>query len=82
VLLAALVLLLLFLLSLNKVSPTYRRRFTYASLLLLVFLLAGLAGCGGNGGSGGGRTDNITAVYSGDTNYTGSTSAVAPVTIH
>ena len=82
VLLAALALLLLFLLSLNKVSPTHRRRFTYASLLLLVFLLAGLAGCGGNGGSGGGRTDNITAVYSGDTNYAGSTSGAVQVAIH
>jgi len=82
VLLAALALLLLFLFSMNKVSPTYRLRFTYVSLLLFVLLLAGVAGCGGSGSSGGGRTDNITAVYSGDTNYTGSTSAVAQVTIH
>jgi len=83
VLLTALLLLLLFLFSLNKISPTHRRRFTYVSLLLLVLLLAGIGGCGGSGSnSNGGRTDNITAVYSGDTNYTGSTSAVAPVTIH
>jgi hypothetical protein len=71
--------LLLFLFFLNKVSPTHRRRFTYVSLLLLVFVLAGLAGCSGHGGSG--RIDNITATFSGDTNYTGSTSPAAPITI-
>jgi hypothetical protein len=49
---------------------------------LLVFVLASVAGCSGSGSSsGGGRTDNITAVYSGDTNYTASTSPAAPITI-
>jgi hypothetical protein len=71
--------LLLFLFSFNKVSPTHRRRFTYVSLLLLVFVLAGLAGCSGHGGSG--RIDNITAAYTGDTNYSGSTSPSVPITI-
>jgi hypothetical protein len=79
VLLTALLLLLLFLFSLNRVSPTHRRTFTLASLLLLVFVLAGIAGCSGHGGSG--RIDNITAAYSGDTNYTGSTSPAVPITI-
>ena len=80
VLLAALVLLLLFLLSLNRVSTNHRRRFTYVSLLLLVLVLTGVAGCSGHGGSG--RIDNITAAYSGDTNYIGSTSSPAvPITI-
>ena len=81
VLVTALLLLVAFLFFVNKVSPTYRRRFTYVSLLLLVFVLTGLAGCSGPG-SGSGRIDNITAVYSGDTNYTGSTSPATPVTIN
>jgi len=80
VLLTALLLLLLFLFSLNKVSPTHRRGFTYVSLLLLVFVLAGIAGCSGHGGPG--RIDSITAAYSGDTNYTGSTSPAVSVTIN
>jgi microcompartment protein CcmK/EutM len=81
VFLTALLLLVAFLFFVNKVSPTYRRRFTYVSLLLLVFVLTGLAGCSGSGG-GSGRIDSITAVYSGDTNYTGSTSPATPVTIN
>ena len=81
VFLTALLLLVAFLFFVNKVSPTYRRRFTYVSLLLLVFVLTALAGCSGPG-SGSGRIDNITAVYSGDTNYTGSTSPATPVTIN
>jgi hypothetical protein len=79
VLLTALLLLLVFLFFVNKVSPAHRRRFTYVSLLLLLFVLAGIAGCSGHGGSG--RIDNITAAYTGDTNYGGSTSPSAPITI-
>jgi Pro-kumamolisin, activation domain/Bacterial Ig-like domain (group 3) len=79
VLLMALLLLLLLLFFVNRVSATYRRSFTYVSLLLLLFVLAGIAGCSGHGGSG--RIDNITAAYSGDTNYSGSTSPSAPITI-
>jgi len=80
VFLTALLLLFVLLFFVNKVSPTQRGRFTYVSLLLLVFVLAGLAGCSGHGASG--RIDSITAVYTGDTNYTGSTSAATPVTIN
>jgi hypothetical protein len=62
-----------------------RLGYAAAGLALLACLATELAGCSGaksGSGGGSGRTDNITAVYSGDANYTGSTSAAAPVTIH
>jgi hypothetical protein len=42
-----------------------------------------LAGCGGgsSSGAGGGSTRSITAKYSGDANYGGSTSSAITVTI-
>jgi hypothetical protein len=63
------------------------RRVGYATAGLLIFacLAAGFAGCSGSSGSGstGGKshTDSITAVYSGDTNYSGSTSAAVSVAV-
>jgi subtilase family serine protease len=81
VLLTALVLLLLFLLSLDRIPPTHRRGFAYVSLLLLVYLLAGAAGCSSSGGGTGGRSASITAVYSGDANYATSTSAAVSIAI-
>jgi hypothetical protein len=60
----------------------YRRGYACAGLLLLVGLLAGLVGCSNNyGGGGGTHYDNITAVYSGDTTYSGSTSPSITITI-
>jgi hypothetical protein len=79
VLLTALIMLLLFLLSWSKIPPTHRRGFAYVSLLLLVCFLAGVAGCS-NSGSGG-RSDSITAVYSGDGNYATSASAAVSISI-
>ncbi|HEV2194949.1 MAG TPA: protease pro-enzyme activation domain-containing protein [Candidatus Acidoferrum sp.] len=75
--------LLVLLLNLKRVPPRYRRVYACAALLLLALLVTGLAvGCGGGYGGGGGvHYDSITAVYSGDTNYTGSTSAAQQVTI-
>jgi len=62
-----------------------RRRVSYAAAtLLFACLAAGFAGCSGSSGSGSGsksHTDSITAVYSGDTNYSGSTSAAVSVSI-
>jgi Pro-kumamolisin, activation domain/Bacterial Ig-like domain (group 3) len=64
-----------------------RLRYAVAGLLLFACLAAGFAGCSGTGSSsstssgGGAHTDSITAVYSGDANYTGSTSAAATVAI-
>jgi hypothetical protein len=55
-----------------------------AGLILFASVAAGIAGCSGSGSNGGGtksHTDTITAVYSGDANYTGSTSSAATVTI-
>lgn len=57
-----------------------RRAFAYVTMLLLVGLAAALAGCGGYGG-GNVRYDSITAVYSGDSNYSGSTSPAFQITI-
>jgi hypothetical protein len=72
----------------DKAAPLQRKwaRLGYvaAGLLLLACFAAGMAGCSGSGGGGGGggHTDSITAVYSGDANYMGSTSAAAGVTVH
>jgi hypothetical protein len=64
------------------------KRLVYASvgLLLFVCVAAGIAGCGGGssssgGGGGGTHTDSITAVYSGDANYAGSTSTAVSITV-
>jgi hypothetical protein len=82
---AALMALLFFVLAQRVTGPRLQRRLGYAAagLLLLACVTAGIAGCSGSGGGGGGgtHTDNITAVYAGDGNYTGSTSAAAPVTV-
>jgi hypothetical protein len=75
--------LLVFRLNLKRVAPRYRRAYAYAGLLLLASLVAGFAtACGGGYGGGGGvHYANITAVYSGDSNYSGVTSAAVQVTI-
>jgi hypothetical protein len=81
---AGLVLLVLLLLGLKRVPRAYRRAYACASLLLLAGLVAGLAaGCGGGygGGGGGPHYDSITAVYSGDATYAGSTSPVITITV-
>ncbi|MGB8459528.1 MAG: protease pro-enzyme activation domain-containing protein [Candidatus Acidiferrum sp.] len=75
-------LLLAFLFSLRYL-PAGRRRPAFACLMLVVLLMAGIAGCGGGSGGGGGGANirSITAVYSGDANYAGSTSAAVSITI-
>ena len=69
---------------LNRRLPM-RKRLGYAAagLVLLACVGAGIAGCSGSGGGGGGGGSprSITASYSGDTNYTSSTSAAVTVTI-
>lgn len=77
-------LLLLLLLGLKRVPKPYRRVYACAGLLLLAGLVAGMAaGCGNSYGGGGGglHYDSITAVYSGDTTYAGSTSAPLQITV-
>jgi len=70
---------------LQKRWPHLSKRLGYAAvgLVLLACVVAGFAGCSGSGSGGGGgsHTDSITAVYSGDANYTGSTSTAVTVAI-
>jgi multisubunit Na+/H+ antiporter MnhB subunit len=77
--------LLLLLIAMRWVPQRHRRRYAYAGLLLFALGLAGIAGCSGNssggGGGGGSHVDTITAKYSGDTNYSSSTSTGTGVTI-
>ncbi len=79
----AFVLLILFLIGLKRIPSAYRRLYASAGLLLLVGIVAGFAGCGGYGGGGGGGVhyDSITAVYSGDATYSGSTSPAITITV-
>ncbi len=79
----ALLLLFVFLFSLKRIRANYRRGYACVGLLLLVGLVASLVGCGGYGGGGGGGVhyDSITAVYSGDATYAGSTSPAITITV-
>jgi subtilase family serine protease len=85
-------LLLLFLALARLAAPLQRRRprlgsrlgYAAAGLVFFACLAAGFAGCSGSGsssGGGGSHTDSITAVYGGDANYAGSTSAATTVTV-
>jgi subtilase family serine protease len=72
----------------QRAAPLQRKwsglGYAAGGLLLFVWLAAGIAGCSGSksgGGGGGSHTDSITAVYTGDANYSGSTSAAASVTV-
>jgi len=67
----------------RRLSLGRRVGYAAAGLLLLACLTPGFAGCSGAKGSSSGtpHTDSITAVYSGDTNYSGSTSAAVSVSI-
>src|SRR6266436_607942 len=74
------VLLIAFLAMQRRLSIGKRVGYAAAGLILFACIAAGIAGCSGSGGGGGGsHTDSITAVYSGDANYTGSTSSATPV---
>jgi hypothetical protein len=59
-----------------------RKRYAYAGLAFFLMAAAAFAGCGGgSSGSGGGSSRSITAKYSGDTNYAGSTGSTT-ITVH
>jgi hypothetical protein len=59
-----------------------RKRYAYAGLALFLMAAAAIAGCGGgSSSSGGGSSRSITAKYSGDTNYAGSTGSTT-ITVH
>jgi len=75
-------LLIVFLAMQRRLSVGKRVGYAAAGLILFACFAAGIAGCSSSGGGGGGsHTDSITAVYSGDANYVGSTSSATPITI-
>lgn len=79
----AVVLLMFFFLGLSRIPARYKRVYASIAFLLLVGLALGMVACGGYGGGGGGGVhyDTITAVYSGDTTYSGSTSPAITITV-
>jgi hypothetical protein len=82
------VLALLLMLGTRRGTSSAHRRFIYASAfaLITIAIASGFAGCGGGsstsgGGGGSSHVDSITAVYSGDSTYIGSTSSAVAVTV-
>jgi hypothetical protein len=59
-----------------------RKQYAYAGLAFFLVAAAAIAGCGGgSSSSGGGSSRSVTAKYSGDTNYAGSTGSTT-ITVH
>src|SRR6266568_3791166 len=59
-----------------------RKQYAYAGLAFFLMAAVALAGCSGTGSSsGGGSSRSISAKYSGDTNYAGSTGSTT-ITVH
>ncbi len=59
-----------------------RKQYAYAGLAFFLMAAAAIAGCGGGSSSGGGGSSrSVTAKYSGDTNYAGSTGSTT-ITVH
>jgi hypothetical protein len=81
--LAAVLAMFSFLMAVNVKLATPRRQYAYAGLAFFLMAAAVLAGCSGASSSsgGGGTTRSITANYSGDTNYSASTSSAITITI-
>jgi len=78
--LAAALALLSFLLAARMAAR--RRQYAFAGAVFFLIAVAVLAGCGGGGSSSNnGSSRNITAKYSGDSNYASSTSAAVSITI-
>jgi hypothetical protein len=71
-----------FLLSLKRLPTVKRLGYACAGIVLFACVAAGIAGCGGGSSmTPTSHTDSITAVYSGDANYTTSTSTAISITI-
>jgi hypothetical protein len=69
---------------LSMVLAARRKQYAYAGVAFFLIAAAALAGCGGGSSSssgGGTGSRSITAKYSGDTNYVGSTSTAITITI-
>lgn len=59
-----------------------RKQYAYAGLAFFLMAAAAIAGCGGgSSSSGGGSSRSVSAKYSGDTNYAGSTGSTT-ITVH
>jgi hypothetical protein len=75
-------LFMMYLLLLKRIPVAKRIGYACAGLLLFACIVTGIAGCGGGSGGGSGpHTDSITAVYSGDATYSGSTSSAISISI-
>lgn len=81
ILMVSFALLILFLITLNRIPARYRRTYACIGLLLLAGVVTGLAGCGGGYGGGGPHYDSVTGVYGGDATYSGSTSSAISITV-
>jgi hypothetical protein len=80
--LAAVLAMLSFMLSAKLAAG--RKQYAYAGLAFFLMAAAAIAGCGGGSSTssgGGGSSRSITAKYSGDTNYAGSTGSTT-IAIH
>jgi Pro-kumamolisin, activation domain/Bacterial Ig-like domain (group 3) len=67
---------------LSVILAARRKQYAYAGLAFFLIAAAALAGCGGGSSSSGGTgSRSITAKYSGDTNYAGSTSTAITIAI-
>ncbi len=71
--------LVVFLVLLARIQPARGRVCASAALFLFGVAATSITGCGGAGNSN--KMANITAKYSGDTNYKNSTSSVVTITI-
>jgi subtilase family serine protease len=59
-----------------------RKQYAYAGIAFFLMAAAAIAGCGGgSSSSGGGSSRSVTAKYSGDSNYAGSTGSTM-ITVH
>jgi len=69
---------------LSMILAARRKQYAYAGVAFFLIAAAAMAGCGGGSSSssgGGTGSRSITAKYSGDTNYAGSTSTAITITI-
>jgi hypothetical protein len=70
-----------FWLLLRRATRKYSRAYVYAVLAFALICLGSVSACGGGGGGGGQHMDTITAKFSGDTNYSSSSSVGVVIAI-
>jgi hypothetical protein len=83
VLLAWLAVLAMFSFLMAVKLASQRKQYAYAGLAFFLMAAAALAGCSGtsSNSSGGGSSRTVSAKYSGDSNYAGSTGSTT-ITVH